>query len=81
MTQLELEYGVFFFPDTLHIIHRISWCKTTEGVPQEASRVQLDEEEIDRYSENHEKARVGVPSVATPTEMRQVSIRVLTRSV
>jgi transposase len=49
MVELELEYGVYLLPDTLrHVIHRIPWCKTIDGVPQEASRVQCDEEEIDR---------------------------------
>jgi hypothetical protein len=40
MTELELKYGVYLLPDTLHhIIHRISWCKTVNGVPQKASKV------------------------------------------
>jgi hypothetical protein len=65
MTELELESGVYLSPDILrHIIHRIFWCKTVDGVPQEVSRLQHDEEEIDRYCEYLEKTLAGVPSAA-----------------
>jgi hypothetical protein len=63
ITQLELQYGVCLLPDTLrHIIYRIPWCKTIDGVPHEALRIQCDEGEIDRYCQRLEKILEGVPS-------------------
>jgi transposase len=63
MNQLELEYGVSVLPDTLrHVIHRMPWCKTIEGVPQEAPRVFCDEADIDGYYEYLERTLDVVPS-------------------
>jgi hypothetical protein len=61
--ELDLELGVVLIPDTLrHTIARLPFCKTATGVPQEASRVQYNHDEIDELYLELEQNVSGVRS-------------------
>jgi hypothetical protein len=60
--ELELEFGVVLLEDTMrHIVRRIPGCKTVKGVPQEASRVTYDVQEVENYYEMLESMITGAP--------------------
>jgi hypothetical protein len=63
LNELDLEFGIVLLPDTLrHIIARLPFCKTVAGIPQDASRVECDESEIDAFYAQLEQIITSVPA-------------------
>jgi hypothetical protein len=61
----DLEFGIVLIRDTLcYIIVHLAFCKTMTEVPQEGSRVQQNQAEIDEFSLELGQNVSGPPSIA-----------------